>query len=234
MLCIDLLFHSFIQESIQHIQDYLPHPTRTLLYSDRVYLSIDWSIHLDVYPPNLCETNYLMYFHDLFFPYLQYRFPIMSPYLHLFSLILSNPPTNPQYLSTCIFFLFCLINLSYHGYTTVIEIQIDKNKIVRFWFLKVFVLLLVCWWSLNCVWVVVGILVALWRCVRKSWRCSVMLWVLLMFSWCFCGVLAVFRWCFGGIEETVFFGSKMAPRTIPNWHQRRCETLLLGLYAVFI
>ena len=49
--------------------------------------------------------------------------------------------------------------------------------------------------------------------------------------WCFCGVLAVFRWCFGGIEETAFFLNKMIPRTIPNWHQRRCETLLLGLYA---
>jgi hypothetical protein len=55
-----------------------------------------------------------------------------------------------------------------------------------------------------------------------------------MFSWCFCGVLAVFRWCFGGIEETVFLWSKMVPRAIPNWRQRRCETLLLGLYAVLI
>lgn len=132
MLCFDLLFHSFIQESIQNIQAYLPYPTRTLLYSDRVYLSIDRSIHLDVYPSKLCETNYLLYFHDLFVPYLQYRFPIMSPYLHLFLLILSNPPTNPQYLSTSIFLLFCLINLSYHGYTTMIEIQIDKHMIVRF------------------------------------------------------------------------------------------------------
>ena len=55
-----------------------------------------------------------------------------------------------------------------------------------------------------------------------------------MFSWCFCGVLAVFRWCFGGIEETVFLWSKMVPRAIPNWRQRRCETLLLGLYAGLI
>ena len=73
-----------------------------------------------------------------------------------------------------------------------------------------------------------------WVLVHIDAFTPVMFWVLLMFSWCFCGVLAVFRWCFGGIEETVFFGSKMAPRTIPNWHQRRCETLLLGLYAVFI
>jgi hypothetical protein len=48
-------------------------------------------------------------------------------------------------------------------------------------------------------------LVALWLCAHKSWRCSVMFWVVLMFSWCFCPVLAVFRWCFGGIEETFFF-----------------------------
>ena len=47
-------------------------------------------------------------------------------------------------------------------------------------------------------------------------------------------VFVVLLWCFGGIEETVFFGSKMAPRTIPNWRQRRCETLLLGLYAGLI
>ena len=52
--------------------------------------------------------------------------------------------------------------------------------------------------------------------------------------WCFCGVLAVFRWCFGGIGETVFFLSKMAPPTMPNWRQRRCETLLLGLCAGLI
>ena len=102
------------------------------------------------------------------------------------------------------------------------------------WWLMVFVLLLVSWWSLNCVSVVVGILVALRRCVRQSWWCSVMFWVLLMFSWCFCGVLAVFQWCFGGIAETVIFWSKMVPRAIPNWHQRRCETLLLGLYAGWI
>jgi hypothetical protein len=100
------------------------------------------------------------------------------------------------------------------------------------WWLMVSVPLLVPWWSLNCVSVAIGVLVALWRCVRKSWRCSVMFWVLLMVAWCFCAVL-VFRWCFGGIEER-FFLSKMAPWTIPNWCQRRCETLLLGLYAGLI
>ena len=78
-------------------------------------------------------------------------------------------------------------------------------SVLKSWWLMVSVLLLVSWWSLNCVSVVVGILVALSRCGRKSWRCSVMFWVLLMFSSCFCAVLAVFRWCFGGIEETVLF-----------------------------
>ena len=33
-----------------------------------------------------------------------------------------------------------------------------------------------------------------------------MFWVMLMLSWCFCGVLAVFPWCCGGIEKIVFFG----------------------------
>ena len=79
------------------------------------------------------------------------------------------------------------------------------------WRLMVSVLLLVSRWSLNC-WclgglsIVFRVLVALWRCVRKSWRCSVMFWVMLMLSWCFCGVLAVFPWCCGGIEKIVFFG----------------------------
>ena len=51
--------------------------------------------------------------------------------------------------------------------------------------------------------------------------------------WCFSGVLVVFRWCFGGMEKTAFF-CEMVPRTIPNWRQRRWETLLLGLYAGLI
>jgi hypothetical protein len=59
------------------------------------------------------------------------------------------------------------------------------------------VLLLVSWWSLTCVSVVVGVLAAIWRCVRQSRRCSVMFRVLLMFSW-----------CFGGVEETAFFEPK--------------------------
>ena len=67
------------------------------------------------------------------------------------------------------------------------------------------------WGGLNCISVVVGVLVALWRYVRNSWRCSVMFWVSLMFSWCFCAVLPVFRWCFGGIEETVFYWVKWFP-----------------------
>ena len=34
-----------------------------------------------------------------------------------------------------------------------------------------------------------------------------------------------------GITRSKVIWSKMVPRTIPNWRQRRCETLLLGLYA---
>ena len=54
----------------------------------------------------------------------------------------------------------------------------------------------------------------------------------------FCGVSVVF-WRFSGgvlvvLKKTVFFLSKMAPPTIPNWRQRRCETLLLGLCAGLI
>ena len=33
------------------------------------------------------------------------------------------------------------------------------------------------------------------------------------------------------LKKRYVFWSKMVPRTIPNWRQRRCETLLLGLYA---
>ena len=54
--------------------------------------------------------------------------------------------------------------------------------------------------------------------------------VLVVSQLCFGGrwhLGGVFRWCFGGIQETVVSWSKMVPRTIPNWRQRRCETLLL-------
>ena len=59
------------------------------------------------------------------------------------------------------------------------------------------VVLLVSWWSLNCVSVVVGVLVALWWYVRSVLTVlGDVLVVLLMSWWCFCGVLAVFR---GGV-----------------------------------
>ena len=49
--------------------------------------------------------------------------------------------------------------------------------------------LLVSWWSLNCVSVVVGVLVAFWWCVRSVLRVFAdVLGVLLMSWWCFCGV----------------------------------------------
>jgi hypothetical protein len=67
-------------------------------------------------------------------------------------------------------------------------------------------LVLVSWWSLNCVSVVVGVLVALWWCVRSVLTMfGDVLGVLLMFWLCFCGVLAVFRWCLGGAARMVFF-----------------------------
>ena len=66
---------------------------------------------------------------------------------------------------------------------------------------------LVSWWLVNFVSVVVGVLVALWWCVRSVLTVSGdVLGVLLMF-WvflCFYGVMAVFRWCLGGIEGVVF------------------------------
>jgi hypothetical protein len=73
-------------------------------------------------------------------------------------------------------------------------------------------------------------LVAFWRCVRQFWRCSVMFWVLLMFSWCFCDVFVVFRWCFWWYWRNGISWAKMAHMSISNWHQRRCDALLLGLY----
>ena len=57
--------------------------------------------------------------------------------------------------------------------------------------------LLVSWWSLNRVSVVVGVLVALWWCVRSFLTVfGDVLGVLLMSWWCFCGVLVVLR---GGV-----------------------------------
>ena len=53
------------------------------------------------------------------------------------------------------------------------------------------------WWSLNCVSVVVGVLVAFWWCVRNVLTVfDDVLGVLLMSWWCFCGVSVVLR---GGV-----------------------------------
>ena len=61
--------------------------------------------------------------------------------------------------------------------------------------------------------------------------------------WCLepCSCFVVFLWCFGGVPVVFWwywrngiFLSKMVPPIIPNWRQRRCETLLLGLYAGLI
>ena len=53
--------------------------------------------------------------------------------------------------------------------------------------------------------------------------------------------VVVFQWCSGGVPVVFWwygrngvFLSEMVPRTIPNWRQRRWETLLLGLYAGLI
>ena len=73
---------------------------------------------------------------------------------------------------------------------------------------------LVSWWSVNFVSVVVGVLVALWCCVRS------VLTVSGDFG-SFCGVLAVFRWCLGGIEGTVFslvFSPKLVHLSTPKNH----------------
>ena len=73
-------------------------------------------------------------------------------------------------------------------------------------------LVLVSWWSLNCVSVVVGVLVALWWCVRSVLTMfGDVLGVLLMFWLCFCGVLAVFRWCLGGAARMVFYAQTGSP-----------------------
>ena len=84
---------------------------------------------------------------------------------------------------------------------------------------------LVSWWSVNFVSVVVGVLVALWCCVRS------VLTVSGDFG-SFCGVLAVFRWCLGGIEGMVFscfFTLNWFTCQHKNPRQRKHETLLLGL-----
>ena len=74
------------------------------------------------------------------------------------------------------------------------------------------------WCSLNCVSVVVGVLVALWWCVRSVLTVfSDVLGILLMLWLCFFGVLAAFRWCLGGAEGMVFL-TKSAHLSIPHSH----------------
>ena len=60
--------------------------------------------------------------------------------------------------------------------------------------------MLVSWWSLNCVSVVVGVL---WHFGGVSVAVlgvfgDVFRYVLLISWWCFCGVSALLRWCFWG------------------------------------
>ena len=62
--------------------------------------------------------------------------------------------------------------------------------------------LLVSWWSLNCV--SIGFLVALWWCVRSVLTVFGDVFGVLLMLWRrFCGVLSVFRWCLG-VEGMVF------------------------------
>ena len=68
--------------------------------------------------------------------------------------------------------------------------------------------------GLNCISVVVGDVLGLAH-------------VFVVFLCCFAGVPVVFWW----YRRNGIFLSKMVPRTIPNWRQRRCDSLLLGLYA---
>ena len=61
---------------------------------------------------------------------------------------------------------------------------------IFFVFVPVVSVLLVSWWSLNCVSVVVGVLVAVWWCVPSVLAVfGDVSGVLLMSWWCFCGVL---------------------------------------------
>ena len=82
-------------------------------------------------------------------------------------------------------------------------------------------MLLVSWWSLNCVSVVVGVLVALWWCVRS---------VLVA---CLCGVPVVSCGVVGLVFFSYFF-TKLAHLSVPNWCQRKHTILLLGLYSGLI
>ena len=69
---------------------------------------------------------------------------------------------------------------------------------IFFVFVPVVSVLLVSWWSLHCVLVVVGVLVALWLFVRSvSTFFSDVLSVLSMSWWCS-------GWCLRGIEGMVF------------------------------
>ena len=80
--------------------------------------------------------------------------------------------------------------------------------------------LLVSWWSLNCVSVVVGALVALWWCVRS---------VLTVFGNAVCcsclGGVSVVSWRCSGVVfswylRNDFFLTKLARLSTPNWRQR--------------
>ena len=100
--------------------------------------------------------------------------------------------------------------------------------------------LLVSWWSLKCVSVVVGVLVALWWCVLSVLTVLFgdVLGVLLMPWWCFCGVLAVFR---GSVFQVfkewylIFVWlSSLACQYQIGVKGMKHDTLLLGLYAGLI
>ena len=88
--------------------------------------------------------------------------------------------------------------------------------------------LLVSWWSLNCVSVVVGVLVAVWWCVPSVLAVfGDVSGVLLMSWWCFCGVLAMWY------SRNSIFLTKLAPPSIRNWRQRN-ETRHFAIWGCML
>ena len=85
--------------------------------------------------------------------------------------------------------------------------------------------MLVSWWSVNFVSVVVGVLVALWWCVRS------VLTVSGDFG-SFFGVLAVFRWCLGGIDGMVFsciFSPKLVHLSTQKFASKKTRNFAIGV-----
>ena len=89
---------------------------------------------------------------------------------------------------------------------------------------------LVSWWFVSFVSVVLGVLVALWWCVRSvvSWRCPVMFWVFRPCFGCFRGVLAshVVSWWYW---RNGIFSTNLAHLSTQKWASKETRNFAIGV-----